>query len=267
MDTSSIPGDAQPLVSTPALAPATQPHVLVIDIGGTNVKVLATMAETRRKYPSGQNLTPERMVTGVKTLVADWKFERISIGYPGPVVRGRIVMEPHNLGPGWVGYDFENAFGLPTKVINDAAMQALGSYESGKMLFLGLGTGLGSALVINGIVAPLELAHLPYRDRTYEDYVGLRGLEEWGKKKWRLYVADVVARLSLALQADEVVLGGGNVKELKELPPGCRAVSNSIAFAGGFRLWEEERATLLSEHRARSGKERGDGETRSGVEK
>ena len=163
----------------------------------------------------------------------------VSIGYPGPVLRGRPVSEPHNLGPGWVGFDFEAAFGCPVKLINDAAMQALGSYEGGKMLFLGLGTGLGSAMIVDGIVEPMELGHLPYRKGTYEDYVGIRGLERVGKKKWRHYVEDVVARLIAALEPDDVVLGGGNVKKLKELPPGCRAGDNANAFLGGFRLWEE----------------------------
>ncbi len=231
---------------------AGDPLVLVLDIGGTNVKVLATGEENRRKFPSGPNMTPEQMVPGVRKLVADWRYDAISIGFPSPVVRGRIVAEPHNLGKGWVGFDFEAAFGYPTKVINDAAMQALGSYKSGKMLFLGLGTGLGAALVIDGIVAPLELAHLPYRNGTFEDFVGLRGLERWGKKQWRTYVADVVARLTVALQADEVVLGGGNVKELKELPPGCRPGNNASAMRGGFRLWERSREAALAEHRARA---------------
>lgn len=227
-------------------------NVLVIDIGGTNVKILATGQVTRRKFASGPKLTPAKMVAGVQQLAADWKYEAVSIGYPGPVSRGRIVSEPHNLGRGWVAFDFEAAFMCPVKVINDAAMQALGNYEGGKMLFLGLGTGLGAALIVEGIVAPLEVAHLPYLRGTFEDYVGLRGLERWGKKRWRTYVVDVVARLIAALQADEVVLGGGNVKELKTLPPGCRAGTNNSAFRGGFRLWEEARATILAEHRFRA---------------
>jgi polyphosphate glucokinase len=227
-------------------------NVLVIDIGGTNVKILATGQVTRRKFASGPKLTPAKMVVGVQQLAADWKYEAVSIGYPGPVSRGRIVSEPHNLGRGWVTFDFEAAFMCPVKVINDAAMQALGNYEGGKMLFLGLGTGLGAALIVEGIVAPLEVAHLPYLRGTFEDYVGLRGLERWGKKRWRTYVVDVVARLIAALQADEVVLGGGNVKELKTLPPGCRAGTNDSAFRGGFRLWEEARATILAEHRFRA---------------
>ena len=227
-------------------------NVLVVDVGGTNVKILATGQEARRKLPSGPELTPERMVAGIRQLAEGWPFEAVSIGYPGPVRRGRIVSEPHNLGRGWVGFDFEAAFGFPVKVINDAAMQALGGYERGKMLFLGLGTGLGSALIVEGMVVPLELAHLPFEKGTFEDYVGLRGLERWGKKEWRRYVADVVARLIAAILPDEVVLGGGNVKELKELPPGCRAITNNAAFVGGFRLWEEARASALAEHRSRT---------------
>lgn len=226
--------------------------VLVVDVGGTNVKILATGQEARRKLPSGPELTSERMVAGVRQLAEGWHYEAVSIGYPGPVLRGRIVSEPHNLGQGWVGFDFEAAFGCPVKVINDAAMQALGSYERGKMLFLGLGTGLGSALIVEGLVVPLELAHLPYEKGTFEDYVGLRGLERWGKKQWRQYVADVVARLKAAMLPDEVALGGGNVKELREPPPGCRTVTNSAAFVGGFRLWEEARAAALAEHRSRA---------------
>ncbi|HEY0790567.1 MAG TPA: ROK family protein [Chthoniobacterales bacterium] len=226
--------------------------VLVIDVGGTNIKVLATGQEAPRKFPSGPTLTPDRMVAGVLQAASGWEHDVVSIGYPGPVTRGRLAAEPHNLGPGWLGFDFEAAFRCPVKVMNDAAMQALGSYEGGKMLFLGLGTGLGSALIVEGVVVPLELAHLPYKRETFEDYVGLRGLERWGKKKWRLYVADTVARLTAALQADEVVLGGGNVKELKEMPAGCRAGNNANAFRGGFRLWDEALASTLAEHRSKA---------------
>jgi predicted NBD/HSP70 family sugar kinase len=214
-------------------------NVLVVDVGGTNVKILATGQEAPRKFPSGSSLTPERMVLGVQQLVAEWKYEVVSIGYPGPVLRGRAAADPHNLGPGWLGFDFDAAFGCPVKLINDAAMQALGSYDGGKMLFLGLGTGLGSAMIIDGVLQPMELAHLPYKKATFEDYVGLRGLERMGKKKWRRCVMDIVARLFAAMEPDEVVLGGGNVKELKELPPGCRAGNNASAFRGGFRLWEK----------------------------
>jgi polyphosphate glucokinase len=212
--------------------------VLVVDIGGTNVKVLATGQTELAKFPSGPEMTPEAMVADVKKAAASWSYELVSIGYPGPVLRGRLVAEPHNLGAGWVGFDFEAAFGCPTKVINDAAMQALGSYKGGKMLFLGLGTGLGSTLIVDGIVEPMELGHLPYKKGTYEDYLGIRGLESHGKKKWRKHVFDVVERLMAALEPDDVVLGGGNVKNLKELPKGCREGDNANAFVGGFRLWD-----------------------------
>ena len=217
-------------------------NVLVIDVGGTHVKVLATGQTIHREFDSGPALTPKRMVSGVRKLVADWKFDVISIGYPGPVIRGRAVSEPWNLGRGWVGFNFERAFKCPVKVVNDAAMQALGSYKRGKMLFLGLGTGLGSALVMDGAVEPLELGHLPYKKATFEDYVGIRGLQKRGKKKWRRLVADVVKRLVAAIEPDEVVLGGGNVKKLKKLPPGCRIGDNTNAFLGGFRLWQESRS-------------------------
>jgi len=214
-------------------------NVLVIDIGGTHVKVLATGQDPHREFDSGPALTPKRMVSGVRKLVADWKYDVVSIGYPGPVLRGRPVSEPWNLGKGWVGFNFGAAFKRPVKVVNDAAMQALGSYKRGKMLFLGLGTGLGSALIVDGIIEPMELGHLPYKKATFEDYVGIRGLERYGRKKWRSYVADVVERLVAAIEPDEVVLGGGNVKKLNELPSGCRVGDNANAFLGGFRLWEE----------------------------
>ena len=212
-------------------------NVLVIDTGGTHVKILATGEKTRRKMPSGPTLTAKQMVSAVKKLAGDWKYDVVSIGYPGLVVDGRPVLEPHNLGPGWVGFDFAAAFKRPVKVINDAAMQALGSYKLGKMLFLGLGTGLGSAMIVEGIVVPMELAHLHYKSSTFEDYVGIRGLKKHGKKKWRRHVTDVVARLIAALEPSDVVLGGGNVKKLEKLPPGCRAGDNANAFIGGFRLW------------------------------
>jgi polyphosphate glucokinase len=213
--------------------------VLVVDVGGTHVKILATGQRDRREFASGPTLTAEQMVTGVKALTGRWKYDVVSMGYPGPVLNGRPVAEPHNLGRGWVGFDYRAAFGRPIKIVNDAAMQALGSYKGGKMLFLGLGTGLGSTLIVNGTVAPMELGHLPYRKATYEGYVGSRGLERYGKKKWRKYVADVVARLIAALQPEDVVLGGGNVHKLKELPPGCRAGDEANAFIGGFRLWQD----------------------------
>jgi hypothetical protein len=214
-------------------------NVLVCDVGGHNVKILVTGQDEPRKLPSGPTLTPQLMVSGVKDLARDWKYDVVSIGYPGPIRQGRPAAEPHNLGPGWVGFDFDAAFGCPVRSINDAAMQALGSYRGGKLLFLGLGTGLGSALVVEGIVVPLELCILPYKKGSYEDYVGTRGLMRLGKKEWRQCVADVVARFIEAFVAEDVVLGGGNVKYLKELPPGCREGKNANAFIGGFRLWEE----------------------------
>jgi polyphosphate glucokinase len=217
---------------------AKQVNVLVIDIGGTHVKVLATGQDRKREFVSGPELTPKRMVARVRKLVADWKYDVISIGYPGPVLLNRPVSEPWNLGKGWMGFNFEAAFKRPVKVINDAAMQALGSYKGGKMLFLGLGTGLGSAMILDGAIEPMELGHLPYKKATFEDYVGARGLEKYGKKKWRRSVADIVERLAAALEPDEVVLGGGNVNKLKKLPVGCRAGDNLNAFGGGFRLWE-----------------------------
>lgn len=215
-------------------------NVLAIDVGGTHVKVLVSGEDTPRKFDSGPKLTPHEMVVRIKEMTKDWTYDAISIGYPGPVLRNRPLAEPHNLGRGWVGFPFERAFGRPVKVVNDAAMQALGSYKKGRMLFLGLGTGLGTALVVDGIVEPMELGHLPYKKGTYEDYVGLRGLEKRGKRKWRKHVADVVDKLTKALEPDEVVLGGGNAKKLKELPPHCRLGDNFNAFLGGFRLWKAE---------------------------
>jgi polyphosphate glucokinase len=212
-------------------------NVLVVDVGGSSVKIQATGAEERRSLPSGPKMAPAKMVTGIKKITAGWTFDVISIGYPGPVLHGRPVAEPWNLGGGWVGFDFASAFGVPTKVINDAAMQALGSYEGGKMLFLGLGTGLGTAMIVEGIVEPMELGHLPYKKRTYEDYVGEAALERDGKKKWRGHVCDVIERLVAALEPDDTVIGGGNVRHLKALPPHCRAGDNANAFRGGFRLW------------------------------
>ena len=213
--------------------------VLVIDVGGTHVKILVTGKRVPRKVNSGPTMTARKMVDAVKRLTMDWSYEAVSIGYPGPVFHGRPGAEPKNLGRGWVGFDFERAFGRPVRVINDAAMQALGSYREGRMLFLGLGTGLGSALIIDGVLEPMELAHLPYKNgRSYEEYVGVRGLKRFGKKKWRRHVAKAAETLRHALQVDSVVLGGGNVKKLKKVPAGIRLGSNAHAFIGGYRLWK-----------------------------
>ena len=219
-------------------------NVLAVDIGGTNVKILVSGEKEPRKFPSGPHLTPREMVAGVKKLAEGWKYEAVSIGYPGMVIHNHPVAEPRNLGRGWVGFDYREAFGKPVKIVNDAAMQALGSYKGGRMLFLGLGTGLGSTVISDGIVEPMELAHLPYRKGTYEDYVGLRGLKKRGKKRWRQHVAKVVAQLTGALEPDDIVLGGGNVKKLKELPSGCRKGSNANAFIGGFRLWKSKKGKI-----------------------
>ena len=224
-------------------------NVLVVDIGGTHVKVLATGQDREREFVSGPTLTPKRMISKVRRLVADWKYDVISIGYPGPVLRNRPISEPWNLGKGWMGFNFEAAFKRPAKVVNDAALQALGSYKRGKMLFLGLGTGLGSALVVDGIVEPMELGHLPYKKATFEDYVGIRGLKKRGKKKWRRDVTHVVERLVAALEPEEVVLGGGNVHKLKKLPPGCRIGDNINAFRGGFLLWRNAKGGTRSQSR------------------
>jgi len=214
------------------------PKVLAIDIGGTNVKILVTGQAEPRKFASGKDLTPHKMVASVKKLAGNWKYDVVSIGYPGQVVGNRAVTEPRNLAHGWVGFDFAAAFGRPVKVINDAAMQAHGSYEGGTMLFLGLGTGLGSALMVRGHIVPMELGALSYRKRTIEDYLGARGLQKLGKKKWRQAVAFWVKRLTSALLLDDVVIGGGNAKKLKHTPAGVRLGSNAKAFIGGFRMWE-----------------------------
>ena len=216
--------------------------VLVIDVGGTHVKVRATGQKTHMEISSGLGMTAKKMAAAVRNIIAGWKYEAITIGYPGPVLHGHIVGEPHNLGKGWVKFNFKKAFGCPVKIINDAAMQALGSYEGRRMLFLGLGTGLGSAMIVDGVLEPMELAHLPYKKgRTYEDYVGLAGLKRLGKKKWRRLVNDVVNLLKTALEADYVVLGGGNARLLKKLPPGSRIGDNANAFRGGLRLWSKTR--------------------------
>ncbi len=215
--------------------------ILVIDVGGTNVKLKVQGTDEVRKVPSGPELTPAEMVGLVREAAADWDYDAVSIGYPGPVIKGRIKVEPVNLGPGWVDFDFTKALGKPVRIINDAAMQALGSYEGGRMLFLGLGTGLGSTLVLDGVLAPMELGHLPYKKgRTFEEYVGQAGLKRLGRRKWQTAVFDVVDRLKKALLPDYVVLGGGNVKKLDTLPPDCRPGDNSHAFRGGERLWQKD---------------------------
>ncbi|WP_425144906.1 ROK family protein [Deinococcus sp.] len=220
--------------------PASTPPILVVDIGGTHVKLKLSGQDEERRFDSGPELTPAIMVANVLDMVKDWPFQSVSMGYPGPVLHGQPLSEPHNLAAGWVGFDYAAAFGVPVKIINDAAMQALGSAEQGKLLFLGLGTGLGSAMVLGGIVEPMELAHLPYRKHTFEDYVGLRGLKKLGKKRWRAEVLRVVELLRAALQPDEVVLGGGNNKLMHELPAGVRLGDNANAFLGGFRLWQDD---------------------------
>ena len=214
--------------------------VLVVDVGGTSVKILASGQTEIRSFQSGPRLTPRRMVLGVTKLASDWTYDVVSIGYPGPVLQGRPSAEPMNLGQGWVGFDFAAAFDRPVKVVNDAALQAMGSYKGGKMLFLGLGTGLGTALIVDGKLEPMELGHLSYKKATYESYVGRAGLQRNGKKKWRRHVADVVERLIAALRPDEIVIGGGNVRKLDALPPRCRAGHNANAFRGGFRLWAKD---------------------------
>jgi len=220
-------------------------RVLVIDVGGTHVKLLLSGKRAARRFDSGKSMTPAKMVKGVKRLTTDWRYDAISMGYPGLVLHGRIAAEPSNLGHGWVGYDFAQAFGHPMKIQNDAAMQALGSYRGGRMLFLGLGTGLGSAMVVNGDVQPMELAHLPYKKgRTYEDYVGLKGFKRLGVRKWRKQVRGVIETLRAALEPDDVVIGGGNAVRLTELPRGVRAGDNANAFKGGFRLWRSAKDVL-----------------------
>ena len=214
-------------------------NVLVVDVGGTYVKILATGQEEPRRFPSGPTLIPEKMVAAVKKLAEDWKYDVVSLGYPGVVVRGRIANEPRNLAKGWVGFDFRAAFGCPVKIINDAAMQALGSYRGGTMLFFGLGTGLGTALVAAGTVVPMERGHLAIAKKTFEDDLGIRGLERLGLKRWQRRVEVVTARFASALQLDDIVLGGGNARKLTRLPQGCRLGDNANAFLGGFRLWEK----------------------------
>jgi polyphosphate glucokinase len=228
-----------------------QMATLAIDVGGTHVKVLATGRRTPLEIPSGPKMTARLMVRDVRKGTADWRYDVVSIGYPGPVLHGMPLSEPVNLGGGWVGFDFTKAFGKPVRVINDAAMQALGSYKGGRMLFLGLGTGLGSAMIIDGALEPMELAHLPYKKgHSYEDWVGLAALERLGKKKWRRQVADVVSQLQAALEPDDVVIGGGNAKFLRTLGKGVRLGTNANAFLGGYRLWKDR--ALRSGGRRRS---------------
>ncbi len=218
--------------------------ILVIDVGGTHVKVRLTGKPDEYKIDSGPTMTPAKMVRDVKRIAKDWDYDAVSIGYPGPVVHGHPFHNPYNLGGGWVGYDFAKAFGRPVRVINDAAMQALGSYKGGRMLFLGLGTGLGSAMIVDDVLEPMEIAHLPYKHgKSYEDYLGLRGYKRLGKKSWRRHVADVVNLLKRALSPDYVVLGGGNARLLKKLPPGARLGDNQNAFIGGARLWNPRTRT------------------------
>ena len=224
-------------------------RVLVIDVGGTHVKIMATGHREIRKVASGPAMTARQMVAAVRRLAQGWDYDAVSIGYPGPVAHDRPTVEPHNLAPGWVRLDFAKAFGKPVRMVNDAAMQALGDYEGGKMLFLGFGTGLGTTLIVDGALVPMELAHLPYRKATFEDYVGERALLRDGKRRWRKSVADVVARLAAALQPDDIVLGGGNAAHIKELPPKCRIGDNARAFPGGFRLWDD---ATVSPRRAKS---------------
>jgi polyphosphate glucokinase len=218
-------------------------NVLVLDVGGTNVKLKVSGCEEMKKVPSGRGMTAQQMVDVIVPAIIGWKYDAVTVGFPAPVVDGRIAREPVNLGGGWVGFNFEAAFGKPVKFINDAAMQALGSYEGGRMLFLGLGTGLGNCLVYDKVIAPMELGHLPYKKgRTFEDYVGQAGMKRMGRRKWQSSVFDVVQRLRDALLPDYVVLGGGNVKKLDEMPPGCRPGDNDNAFIGGARLWQPEHA-------------------------
>jgi len=212
--------------------------ILVIDVGGTHIKIQASGQRTPRKVDSGPKMTAKKMAAWVKDAAKDWPHDVASIGYPGPVVHGGPLREPYNLGPGWVSFNHSKALGCPVRIINDAAMQALADYEGGRMLFLGLGTGLGSAMIVDGVVEPMELAHLPYKHgKTYEDYAGLRGLKRLGKKKWRRHVTNIVTELTAAMNPDYVVLGGGNAVKLKKLPPKTRPAANRNAFRGGYRLW------------------------------
>jgi polyphosphate glucokinase len=219
----------------------TPSNILAIDIGGTHVKVMTSREGNKREFESGPDLSAKEMVRKVKALTRDWRYDVISAGYPGPVAGNRPLKEPHNLGDGWKGFDFGHAFGKPMKLVNDAMMQAVGSYDGGRMLFLGLGTGLGAAMIVDGVLEPMELGHLPYRRKTFEDYVGAAGFERLGKKKWRHRVFDVVADLTAALEPDYTVIGGGNVEKLDKLPRKTKRGDNANAFTGGFRLWDPPR--------------------------
>jgi polyphosphate glucokinase len=254
-------------------------NVPVVDVGGTYVKVVASDQTQPRRFDSGPAMVPGAMVARTRAITQDWSYRGVSIGYPGPVLGNRSVAEPHNLGHGWaqfgawvgticgtdghnlghgwVGFDFEAAFGRPVKLINDAAMQALRSYRAGKILFLGLGTGPGAAMIVAGVIEPMELGHLPYKTHTYEHYVGQRGLDSEGNDKWQHHVAEVVAHLAAALEPDDVVLGGGNVRHLEKLPPGCRAGENAHAFIGGFRLREHAAEESRCKDKALTDKEHG----------
>jgi polyphosphate glucokinase len=218
--------------------------ILTVDVGGTHVKILATGQKQKRETVSGPKMTARQMVSAVRKLAKDWAYDVVSVGFPGPVLHGRPMAEPHNLGRGWTKFDFASAFGLPVRIVNDAAMQALGSYRGGRMLFLGLGTGLGSAMIVNGVVEPMELGHLPYKKGTYEDYVGGRGLKRFGKKRWQKLVKDVIELFVAATEPEDVVIGGGNLVHLKKLPKGCRAGDNANAFVGGFRMWDSAYAPV-----------------------
>lgn len=220
--------------------PGHKPSVLAVDVGGSHVKALLSGEREPRRFDSGPDLTPKEMVEGVRKVVDGWSFDRVSVGIPAPVNGGMPIAEPVNLGEGWVSFDYQGAFSVPTKVVNDAVMQAIGSYDGGRMLFLGLGTGLGSALIVDGIVEPLELGHLPFRKKTFEDYVSARALKKHGKKRWHKAVFEVVERLSAALEPDYLVIGGGSADKLSELPPKARRGDNERAFAGGFRLWDPD---------------------------